>query len=646
MGLISRALYAIRAPRVRYPDFALAAANAAQFGGIPETTLPTAQAELYQRLAWVYIAVTMVAQSCAVQPLSVLKLTGEDTEDVDNHEFERLLRRPNPIQSRFSLLFATFAYRVLTGNAYWWLNKASQTSVPDEIWLIPTNKIKPVPDGRLYIKSYEYDTGGGREPLQLPPEQIVHFRGWHNNNEFVGLSPVESFATDAIGDMAMSQWNANFFNKNNAKAAGALTFADLIPDVEWNRLKSEFKREYGGTERQLMMLRGVGQGGVQWVQMSANQSDMEFLAGRQFNKELIYQVFGVPAGLLDKNATEANAQAAKAVFSEYTLYPLLTEVAETITNGILPLYGDNLIAEFEDPRKADRLMYLQELQEYAKTHTLNEIRTEKYGDDPLNPDDPRGEMLIAEIGPGVSHSKREQEEERQRMLEQTAQAGQTEEPGEEAEGEGENIKGGPGSGHWGHAGRPGERGGSAPGGLGVVGGRVFDDITEADEWLKAQPSLNPDLTPEEDAALRAYKGEFYYDMNQELREAGWTTDERFEHIESAINKASLPEPVTVFRGTSYEIFDDGDMTGAIIEDAAFCSTSLSRDIARRHSDYAMVEITLPEGTRAINMENWRVGGFHQGEAELLLQHGSRFRVISDNYDDDPDERYLVMELVQ
>lgn len=425
MSLISRTLWAIRAPRTQYPAWALANAADQRFD-MPEHGLATAQGELYQRLSWVQIAVATIANAAAVQALNVHRLAGEDTEDLDDHEFERLLRHPNPLMSRYDLLYATMAYRELTGNAYWWLNRPSQAAAPAEIWLIPSNRIRPVPDDRLYLKGYEYDAGSGGT-MMLPTEAVCHFKRFHPGNAFVGLSPIEALATVAVGDMAAQRWNANFFAKSNAKAAGALVFSDPIPDSDWTRMQAEFARQYGGTERQLMMLRGAGSGGVSWLQMAANQADMEFLSGRQFTKEEIFQAFGLPPGLWDKNATEANATAAKAALSEYTVWPLLTAIAETITNHILPAYGDNLVAEFEDPRKADRSMDLAEHQEYAKTHTINEIRREIHGDDPLPPDDPRGEMFVVEVAPGVPHSKAEQEAAREQMAADLAG-----EPGEEA----------------------------------------------------------------------------------------------------------------------------------------------------------------------------------------------------------------------
>jgi HK97 family phage portal protein len=387
---------AIKAPAVRYPAFALQGAQAEAWM-LPSYQLPEAQNELYQRLSWVQIAVRTIADTVATAGAQVMRQANEKNEQVTNHPFEVLLQRPNPLMSRFALLAATASYFKLTGNAYWWLNKRSQSAPPDEVWLIPSHNIRPVPDERLYLRGYEYDAGQGQK-LLLPVDAVCHFKTFNPLSQFVGLSAIEALAGVAVGDMAMQKWNTNYFDKNNAKLPGALTFAQMVPDATWSEIQAQFKREYGGTERNLLMLRGVGDNAVSWVQMASSQKDMEFLAGRQSNKEEIYTAFGVPPGLLDKNATEANATAAKAVFSEMTLWPLLVALSETITNTILPAYGPNLVLAFDDPRKTDRALELQEQAEYARTHTIDEVREKFYEDAPIG--DERGKLLIAEITPG------------------------------------------------------------------------------------------------------------------------------------------------------------------------------------------------------------------------------------------------------
>jgi hypothetical protein len=249
----------------------------------------------------------------------------------------------------------------------------------------------------LYLAGYDYDAGTG-EKLRLPVEAVCHFKTFNPLSQFVGLSPIEALATVATSDMSMQTWNANYFGKNNAKLPGALTFAQMIPDAQWEKIQSEFKRQYGGTERNLLLLRGTGDSAVSWVQMAVSQKDMEFLEGRQATKEETFMMFGVLPGMMDKNATEANAVASKAVFYELTLWPVLTSVAETITNTILPAYGPKDVLAFDDPRKTDRALELQEQAEYARTHTIDEVRAKYYEDAPIG--DERGKLLVAEIAPG------------------------------------------------------------------------------------------------------------------------------------------------------------------------------------------------------------------------------------------------------
>ncbi len=360
----------------------------------PDHTMPTAQLELYQRLSWVQIAVSSVASMAATVPFGVSELKGEKTNAIDNHPFELRLRRPNPLMSRFELIEATLSYRALTGNAYWWLNRKDEKSEPDEIWVIPSNKLAPVPDGRMFIRGYNYETDAG-EDLFIPRYEIVHFKRYHPLSQFVGLSPIESLATIATGDLAMQRWNTNYFDKNNAKAPGALAFSDMIDDVRWSKIKADITSQHGGTNRQLMMLRNVGQGGVSWINMAMSQKDMEFLAGRTFNKEEIYGIYAPGlASMTAVNATEANSKAGKATFIELGVWPHLVAMAEKITNDLLPAYGDNLIGEFDDIRIVDRGMEIAEQNAAAQVMTIDELRQEYYALEPLA--DARGIRLLNE----------------------------------------------------------------------------------------------------------------------------------------------------------------------------------------------------------------------------------------------------------
>lgn len=364
---------------------------------IPDYQLAAHQAELYPRLSWVNISVSTVAQTAAGTRLSIKKRSSEKLDDVENHPFEMLLQHPNPLQSRFELLESTVAHYRLTGNAYWWLNRLNENSPPAEVWMIPPSRMKPVPDGNMGLRGYLFDTGTGRQELPLEPWEVVHFKSFNPVSLYVGLSPIEALATVAIGDLAMQKWNTNHFAKDNAKPQGILAYADNINDTDWAKMKHDMLEQHGGTKRRLMMMRNVGKGGVEWVATNVSQKDMEFLAGRTFNKEEIFSVFAPGlASMLAVNATEANSRTGKATLMDMVVYPALSAMAEKITNDVLPAYGEDLVAEFDDVRVADRMLELQEQQAFERVHTVAEVREKFYGDQPLGDD--RDNLLIAEVG--------------------------------------------------------------------------------------------------------------------------------------------------------------------------------------------------------------------------------------------------------
>ena len=375
------------------PEFLRRTAEAQKFS-IPSGDLWKSQAELYQRLSWVHAVVGAVAESCAVAKFEVKKMVGEKTESIVNHPYELLLQKPNPLMSRFEFFVSSVSFYLLTGNAYWWLNRDSEDEEPQEQWIIPSHMIAPVPDERMFISGYAYDPGDGRT-IPLPTYQIQHFKNFHPLNTFVGLSPIEALAVVAIGDMKMQEWNTGLFANNNARLPGILAFADQIAKPTWDVIQKD--TQDAAKTRNILMLRGAGKGGVQWMQAASTMRDMEFLNGRKFTKEEIFNIYAPGfASMTDVSATEANAKAGMATYRNGTIHPLLTSMAEKITISPLPAYGPMLKGEFEDVRLQDRAMELQEQAEFAKTHTIDEVREKFYDGDKLGDD--RGEMLVAQIG--------------------------------------------------------------------------------------------------------------------------------------------------------------------------------------------------------------------------------------------------------
>lgn len=379
------------------PRWLLAGADNERWS-MPDPSLVERQTDLYVKLSWIQIAVGIRARTAAATAFEVRQRDGEGSTPIVNHPFELLLQQPNPHESRFEFLESTFAWKATTGNCYWFLNRATPEEPPAELWIIPAHQIQPIPDGHSYIRGYFYDSGQGQQ-LLLEPWEVCHFKTWNPRNTYLGLSPLESLWADAYGDLGASQYNANFYGKDNAKPDGILAFADAIDDGLWRRLKAELREDHAGTQnKRLMMLRQVGPGGVQWISTQLSRQDMQYLEQRQFTKEEIFGMFAPGlAATLAINANEANARTGQANLRELAIYPDHMAIGEKITQSVLSSYGDGLTGAFEDVRHKDRQLELEEIREYARFHSVDEVRQRYYGDGGTG--DYHGALFAAELKP-------------------------------------------------------------------------------------------------------------------------------------------------------------------------------------------------------------------------------------------------------
>ena len=116
---------------------------------------------------------------------------------------------------------------------------------------------------------------------------------------------------------------------------------------------------------------------------------MDFLNARRFNREEIFQIFGIPVGMFSENATEANALVGERVFIERTLWPKLVRIAEKITTDLLPFYGVGLAGQFDDIRPQDKSQMLEEIRVAQGVLSVDEIRARYFQLGPVpSPDTP------------------------------------------------------------------------------------------------------------------------------------------------------------------------------------------------------------------------------------------------------------------
>ncbi len=343
-------------------------------------------------------AVSHIANQVATTGFNVEMKVDETTEGIINHPFELLLDKPNPAESRMEFLARTASDMLLTGNSYWWLNKENEKAEPDEMWTINPSNMLAIPDEQMYIRGYKYISGDGRE-LFLMPQEVAHFKLYNPKTRYYGLSKIVQLAKVIVGDLGMQDHNTRLFTSKNGRQDTILAFSEPIQDPEWEEIKKEMSDT--GKKRDILMLRGTGSGEMKWAVNGMSQKDMEFLAGRKFNKEEVWD--WIAPGLiswLSVSSNKASSVTGKEAFMELSVFPMNVQIAEKITNDILPVYGENLVGSFDDVRVNDSALELKEIEVYSQTHTTDEVRKRFYKDEPVGDD--RGDLFPTQVARPLS----------------------------------------------------------------------------------------------------------------------------------------------------------------------------------------------------------------------------------------------------
>lgn len=337
--------------------------------------------ESYEMNAVSYRCVRLVAEAAAQMPFIVR----ENGKDLEEHPFLRLMKRPNPFESRQELLTRIYSFLLLSGNSY--IEPVLLDGDVRELFSLRPDRMKIAVGPKGYPSKYIYTVGQTEIVYsitagatgQLP---ILHIKEFHPTDDHYGLSPVEpaAFSIDVHNQ-------SNAFSKslleNGARPSGALVYSggesgtEALSDEQFTRLKAELEEKYMGPKnagRPLLL-----DGGLDWKEMSLAPKDMEQTDAKQASARDIALAFGVPPQLLGipgDNTYTNYSQAVRALYRQ-TVIPLVTHVCGDLTAFFQPTYGEDfeVVTDLDTLEAlADERKELWERVEKSTVLTLDEKR--------------------------------------------------------------------------------------------------------------------------------------------------------------------------------------------------------------------------------------------------------------------------------
>ena len=338
--------------------------------------------------AWAFSDINLISREFSRAAFNVSQKSGEGLEGIEAHPFELLMESPNQHMGRSFLWQYTMAWWQLRGEAYWW-QVPDQSGELAEIWPIPANRMQPIPDAQEYIRGFAYRPRHGKPAIEIPQEHVCFFRFPNPFDFHRGLSPMSAARMALETDQSAKAWNWRTFDDNMVLQT-ILSLPKEMSPPNFAMVKADLITELLEKRRRFLITRA---GDVDAKVLGISHKDAEFLAGREFGREEIDRIFGVPAGFWAKEATRANSEAARATLIESTVHPLHILAAETITTQIIrPRYGDDLRGAFDDIRPRNRALEVQERRTYWQVKTVDEAR-EDLGLEPMS-DQELGATLV------------------------------------------------------------------------------------------------------------------------------------------------------------------------------------------------------------------------------------------------------------
>ena len=335
---------------------------------------------LYKIHPWAFACARDVAQSAAGVEYQLLR---ENKEIKKKELIWQVIDRPNPHDTYFDFMEATFTFLELSGNNFWELVRNKDGDLVG-MYVLPPHKMEILPHKKLKVAGYIYRPSAN-EQILYDASEIIHIKYLDPMDEYWGMPANQAAKNGFILDLYATTWNKTFFQQG-AEPGGTLETDQSISPNAYERLKQSWLKRHQGAKN--WHIPAILEEGLKYKPITAKHSDMEYTNMRNMTKEEIYEVNGVPI----KWRTDANQ---KKVFYYSNIMPKLKKI-EKVFNAAMAdpekpgvVDKDNVNIKFltrsieamveDEAIKAD-------IANQNTTHgimTINEVRERYYGLDPV-----------------------------------------------------------------------------------------------------------------------------------------------------------------------------------------------------------------------------------------------------------------------
>lgn len=307
-----------------------------------------------------------VQNEASIQKGLILK--SQAFEQVENHPFDELMAKPNPMQSCKEFKKAFLGYERITGNSYAYVATPGigiDANKPMQLWVLPSPTVKIVGGTRFspiggYNVSYFMDD-------VIPTEKIIHMKTFNpvyslkGGDWLYGMSPLEA-ARAALGQFVASETAQGTLLKNMGPggiisgSTGANTYD--LKEEQAVAIQDKFIQRHTG------VLHGGGlvvtPATLNYQQIGMSAVDLNIIAAKGDLLQEFCAVYNYPKERITGSQNVASQGTADRQVITSCVMPLLRAFDDTMTKFIKQAYKDDNVVYISDTQ------YFPELQQDRK----------------------------------------------------------------------------------------------------------------------------------------------------------------------------------------------------------------------------------------------------------------------------------------
>jgi len=292
--------------------------------------------QIYQKQPAVRTVIDFLGRNVAQLGLDVFERTSDtDREKVRDHPLSKLLNDPWPGSkwSKYKLINWTVQEYSIFNSAFWLKAKAPDGS----------NGVHPVPRrfvqlvGSNPLAPDKYRIQGTRGPIDLDPDQVVHFYGYNPSTPRDGYPPLETLKQLLQEEYAAAEYREQMW-RNGARISGFITRPEKAP--RWSSTaRQRFMTDWGAySSTQQAGGTPILEDGMSWHEGGITPKDAQYIEARQLSREEVAAAYHVDPSMLgmSKSANQSSLGELRKMLYADALGPLLEMLQQDIELQLLP----------------------------------------------------------------------------------------------------------------------------------------------------------------------------------------------------------------------------------------------------------------------------------------------------------------------